>query len=282
MIVKNHHYPYHDINWIYDLRLSDFNSLCNFGYPAKYNDNLAGRAYKDHVLMYKLFASGLIAKQSNEACLRYLKLASILGQAHYVLLCNPGKSFDFDIDGLTISALGKKSIDYTIVDNWAKVFCLAMISRDAKAINALSEFKPEQHIKPGVEDIPVDYPFAEFLKGVFDPQADLKTHLTEFMKLSAPEYMPERRQPFIYKIWLPFVNLIVAILSEDEAAYHKGLLEALAYNKDHYDCEDRNHLAHGWVSPYILAAACFAYDQCGYKLPESSPYIPEWLVYRDF
>jgi hypothetical protein len=75
---------------------------------------------------------------------------------------------------------------------------------------------------------------------------------------------------------------MVKIINQDEAGYQQALKDAFADHLTLYTAKKNASVATGWVSMPLLAAASLAYDSCGFKLPVSSIYLPEWLVYKQF
>ncbi|WP_440875735.1 immunity 49 family protein [Thalassotalea sp. PLHSN55] len=282
---QQHHYPYKYKRHVFDDKEVFYQHLWKKIFPSQYSEGYGAneRSYSDSNKFVEAFIAAHIAEQPKETIASYLKLAHQFCQAHFRLLLNPNVDLVLELDGHKIAATGKKMLDYMAVSNWHKAFCLALVLRDNEAlIGTLCRFQPENYINPKVEDLPIDYPYCKFLQGLFAPNADLQVLVQEIAKLSAPEYMPERRQSFIYNIRLPFIELIITVLARDENRYHQGIEKALIANKNHFSIDSRKSIAEGWLPMHICAAAAMAYDQCGFKLPFASPYLPEWLIYGDF
>ncbi len=279
-----HHYPYPSKHQIFDDRSARITSRFKRLFPQEYTgDKLQGRAYHEFTKQQEAFIAAHIAEESPQRCFHYLKLAHQFCQAHFRLALNPDVDLLLTLDGEQIPATGKNTLDYMSVNEWHRAFCMALVMRDNEAlIGTLCRFKAEDHINPQEEDLPIDYPYCAFLQGLFNPEAGLQGLLQEIGKLSAPEYMPQRRQSYIYNIWLPFIELILAVLARDEARYHQAIEKALLSNHSHFSQEQKKDIAEGWLPMHICAAAVMAYDQCGFKLPFSSPYLPQWLIYGDF
>ena len=280
---SEHHYPYPNKNHVINDYENRHAKVWSMVFPSRYIEDPLGRSYTDSIKFLEMFSSSFVAGKSKDACFHYLKLAQQFCQAHFRLALNPEVDLVLELDGEHIPATGKHTLDYTDVNSWDTAFCLAMILRDNEAlIGTLCRFQAENYINPKVEDLPIDYPYCKFLQGLFDPKAELQTLVQEIATLSSPEYIPERRQSYIYNIWLPFIELIIAVLARDETRYQQGIEKALLSHNNHYATEKRKHIAKGWLPMHIVAAAAMAYDQCGFKLPFVSPYLPEWLVYGEF
>ncbi|MBO9491414.1 immunity 49 family protein [Endozoicomonas sp. G2_1] len=282
-MTQKHHYPYPDQR-IWEKSNSRYNNLWKIIFPEQYikKKGAAGRILSDSEKFIETFAAAHLAEQDKTTCLHYLNLANQFYQAHFRLALNPDVDLNLELDGHIIPAKGKHTAVFMSAIEFHTAFCLAVILRDSEhLIGSLSRYKAENHIDPGAEDLPVDYPYYKFLQGLFEPEADLQALLQEIATLSAPEYMPERRQSYIYNIWLPFIEIIIAALAGNKAEYEKSIIKALDAHIKHYANKKREHLAEGWVPLHICAGAVIAYDQCGFKLPITSSYIPEWLIYRD-
>lgn len=282
--MMKHHYPYEGKNWIYEDCSERINRCFKKTFPQEFVHELQARSHGEADDFLKAGVAAFIGEQPKEVCLEYLQQAHQFNQINFISSMNVGKTFTYEVRGVDIEVTGVKISGYTEVSNWDTAFCLAILLRDKPAIEQLCLFESRDFLDKRSEQLPVEHAYCDFLKGLYNPQVNLQALLTEVMTLSGPEHMPERRQPYIYYILLPFIEIIIAILANDEQQYHQAITKALESNQLHYaDAKrKRKRIFKGWMPIHICAAAVIGYDQCGFKLAKPNPYIPEWLVYGDY
>ena len=282
-MIKNHHYPYTH-HRIYHNEVERYNDRWKKIFPKQYleKNRANGRCWSDGETFLRAFLAGHIADADKEICLHYLKLANEFIQGHFQLVLNPEQEFSLELDSQIIPVRGKHHKLYMQVHDFQVAFCLAALLRDEESLMLLDRYQAENYIDPGVEDLPIDYPYYKFLKGIYQPTVDLQPLLQEIVTLSGPEHMPERRQSYVYKIMLSFIEIIVAVLENNKNKYEQAIISALESHIEHYSINRRKDVEEGWVALPICAAAAMAYDKYGFKLPIISPYLPEWLIYKDF
>lgn len=280
--MHNNHYPYDDINWIYDDRLKRTEKRFSRILLPDYGDNIQGKSYYEATAFLEMAAAAFIAERPKAECLKYLALAHQFSVMHFQGTLHAGANFDYIVNGLPFSIVGKRILPHMSVHVWDDSINLALCLRDKAAIEHLVQFDSIEYDQKAVETLPFEHAYCDFVKALFNPKANLQALLNEVIRLSAPEHMPERRQEYIYNIRLPYIEVILAVLANNEADYHKAISNALARHIKHYDNKKRSDISTGWLALNLCAVAAMAYDQCGFKLPEPNAYMPEWLVYGDF
>gem|GEM_PF-3413043 len=277
-----HHYPYDNNSWVYDISVNRIKGRFERLFPQDYVHELQVRSHREANNFLEAAVAAVIGEQPKATCLEYFQQAHQFNQINFMGNMHVGKTFTYNIKGVDIDVTGVKISGYTEVSNWDTAICLAIILRDKSAINDLCFFESRNFIDKRGEQLPVEHAYCDFLKGLYNPEANLQALLTEVMTLSGPEHMPERRQAYIYYILLPFIEIIIAVLANNEQQYHQAITKALESNHLHYSDTKRKNLFSGWMPLHICAAAVIGYDQCGFKLPEPTPYIPEWLIYGEY
>ncbi|WP_157964786.1 immunity 49 family protein [Algibacillus agarilyticus] len=281
--MKISHFPYENCQIRYEFALEEYNGSWKTRYPKNYikGQGANNGAFSSSEDFYRYFCFCFIANEHNHS-LKFLKLSHQLRQAYYHLALNQGSEYTFYIDGANFNAIGEKTFNSTNVKPWSQALALAMMVRDKAAIDNLCQYKVENFYHPQVEFLPFHTAFCNFLKGVFDAEADLKALLAEVMHSSNPNLIPARMQSYIYRVCMPFVNVLLAVVHGHEGEYQKRLTKALADNRQHFANKQREDIAVGWVPPFLCAAAVLAFDKHGFKMPEPNAYIPEWLAYGEF
>ncbi len=280
--MKLNHYPYKDKKQIFSDRDQRIKNRYERIFPQDYMDQLQNKSGEADRFLEAAIA-GFIAEQPKAECLAYVKQAQQYQHINFAANIHPGNTVTYCVKGVDITMTGEKRLGYAEISAWKDAFWLALILREKATIDLLCEYQSGEHQDPRGENLAFGHAFCGFLQGVYNPKADLQSLLNEVVKLSSPEFVPEHRQPYIYWVLMPFVNIILAILANDEAKYHDALTKALESSYQYYTSTDRKkQLYQGWLPIHISAGAALAFEQCGFKLPCKSPYIAEWLVYGEF
>ncbi|NTS78119.1 immunity 49 family protein [Catenovulum sp. SM1970] len=283
-INTQHHFPYKGREQKrFEIRYEDFKRTWRkFCVPQYTTQNIQQRLHGDAEGAFKVFAFAHVAGQENSLAFRYFSLAHQLFQLHVQLELNPGVEQSRVIEGHTIVQIGKPYKVCMHGTDLIEPYCSALLMRDFAAIEGMQGYQHDNFIHPLAEALDYEAPLADFFLGIFNPRADINKSINEFIRLSAPECMPQRRQPYTYNVLMPFLEILLSILAKDEARYHQAIKDALTASTKHYSQKRTEGLACGWVPLHICGPAALAFDQLGYKLPEPSPYLPEWLIYGEF
>lgn len=278
----NHHYPYPD-DRIYEDRKRSVERWLATRFPHDYQgEELQMRAELEWKKYFELAASAFIGQKPQQEAAEHLQHSALFAHIHFAATVKAGQPLSFTFKGKELAITGRKWVPNTMVGDWHLALCKAITLRNKKAIDDLCLYESRDYTHDLAEDLPIEFAYCDFIKGLYNPKADLKALLAEYMHYSGPEFVPERRQPYIYYIWLPFVEMLLAVLANDETRYQQAFQQALEGNQKRFAVKNKQHIAQGWLPMHICAAAALAYDQCGFKLPTTSPYIPEWLVYGEF
>ena len=227
-----------------------------------------------------IFAKGIIAQQGMQDCIPYLKLGRELIHAHYTLAFNPDQPFTFSLRDKEMTLMGKVTDAKMMMDDWLYNLCVCITLRDWDTVQTMCRYISKEHTNPGVGQSLFDTAMSEFMKGLFNADADIRALLQEVMVTSDPEYITESRQPYIYNLYLPMVNAMIGLLSGDEARYQETMTKAIQDQYEFYKARDE-HNYKAYVSMYLCAVGAMAFDQKGWTIPDS-PYLPKWLVYGEF
>ena len=167
---------------------------------------------------------------------------------------------------------------------WLRHLSVGLILRDQAAVSRICQITKKDFHHGAMDNNPFDDAVMDFVGGVFNGVVDIEDRLREVMVKSDPKYIPVSEQDYAFLVLLPFFNLMVMALTRvDEATYHKAWKEAVDSHNQYWNgSKQKRDAADGWVSLSIIAASSMIYDRKGYKLPEKSVYVPDWLVYGDF
>ena len=280
--MKLNHYPYKTKQHIFNISAGRIKSRYEDIFPQDYMNQLQNKSGEADRFVEAAIA-GFIAEQPKAECLAYFKQAQQYQHINFYANIHPGENVTFCVKGVDISMICEKRLGLAEIPTWSSAFYLALILREKPTLDLLCEYQSREHADSRAEHLPFDFAFCDFLQGVYNPKSDLQALLNEVVRLSDPEFVPEYRQPYIYWVVMPFINIFLAVLANDEAKYNNAITKALENSYQHYTSTDRKkQLYQGWLPLHIHAGAALAYEQCGFRLSCKSPYIAEWLVYGDF
>lgn len=150
------------------------------------------------------------------------------------------------------------------MDAWLDEICLAMAARDWRCVELMT-IMDESLVSIKT---PFNVALVEFVSGVFSNSSALPELLQTVMEKSSPQYLESTRVPYVHSLFIPFVNVFVAIIDGDEAHYQ------------FYMNEDVRYSPKGNVSLKLIGLAALAYEKYGWTIPETA-YLPKWLVYGE-
>jgi len=202
--VKLNHYPYKDKNHIFVNRDSRIKSRYEDIFPQDYMNQLQNKSGEADRFIEAAVA-GFIAEQPKAECLAYFKQAQQYQHINFYANIHPGENVTFCVKGVDISMICEKRSGHAEISGWKDAFWLAIILREKATLDLLCEYKSLDHLDSRAENLPFGHALCDFLQGVYNPKSDLQSLLNEVVRLSAPEFVPEHRQPFIY--WVVMQSL---------------------------------------------------------------------------
>ncbi|TOB98303.1 hypothetical protein CGJ96_08915 [Vibrio parahaemolyticus] len=200
----------------------------------------------------------------HQASPAYIKRALELLNNVYLLANHSDQVVEFSVGHRHFSEVGNRSVAGGTMDAWLDEICLAMAARDWRCVELMT-IMDESLVR--LKD-PFDVALVEFVNGVFGNSSALPELLQTVMEKSSPQYLESTRVPYVHSLFIPFVNVFVAIIDGDEAHYQ------------FYMNEDVRYSPKGNVSLKLIGLAALAYDKYGRTIPETA-YLPKWLVYGE-
>ncbi len=212
----------------------------------------------------------------HQASPAYIKRALELLNNVYLLANHSEQVVEFSVGHRHFSEVGNRSVAGGTMDAWLDEICLTMAARDWRCVELMT-IMDESLVR--LKD-PFDVALVEFVNGVFSNSSALPELLQTVMEKSSPQYLESTRVPYVHSLFIPFVNVFVAIIDGDEAHYQQALRDALEAHYQFYMNEDVRYSPKGNVSLKLIGLAALAYDKYGWTIPETA-YLPKWLVYGE-
>ena len=198
--------------------------------------------------------------------------------AHYNLVSNSGLRHIFTLKEHVFRLEGRAEHRSIMVDDWLLQLSLALCLRDADAVELICRCEEDWLEYPDA----FDFALLKFVRNIFVQDADQTVLLREVMEKSGPEHVDEFRAPYVNQLFLPYLDVWVAVLSNDAAHYQRAIHKAIELHYTFYN--DPPEGAVTWVGDVALlisAVASLAYDKHGWQVPDT-PYLPKWLIYKEF
>ncbi len=198
--------------------------------------------------------------------------------AHYNLVSNPGQRHIFTLKDHVFCLEGHSEHRLIMVDDWLLQLSLALCLRDADATELICRCEESWLEYPDA----LDFALLNFVRNIFVQDADQTVLLREVMEKSGPEHVDEFRAPYVNMLFLPYLDVWVALLSNDEAHYKRAIYKAIELHYTFYNDPPEGAVTWtGDVALLISAVASLAYDKHGWQVPDT-PYLPKWLIYKEF
>ena len=235
-------------------------------------------------LMIEKFGLQVLTNEPAEEALESLVMANQSGVSYFRFITRDKQDIQFTIGSQQFHTKGEYTADFFRFYYWLRHFTVGLTLRDQMAVSRICQITKKDFHHGVMDNNPFDDALMDFFGGVFNGAEDIEGRLREVMIKSDPKFIPQPVQEFAFLILLPFFNLMVMALTRvDEATYHKAWKEAVDSHNQYWNgSKQKRDAADGWVSLPIIAASSMIYDRKGYKLPEKSVYVPDWLVYGDF
>ncbi|WP_238930477.1 Imm49 family immunity protein [Vibrio sp. S9_S30] len=236
----------------------------------------------------------------------HLKLIYHFGQTFYRLNFNAGQSVPINVNQYSYQAVGKEFDAYLGLDDWVRIFSVALILQDYNGVFELCQMD-EYFIDKDIHtassnDKQFDKAMLRLLKGVMYPDADMDSLLKDAAeKVFQPEAIGRTRRNNDQRVdevqyrYLPIISLIHAMFcSQRETLYPEKLKSAVEDHKAFWgrytrpdeitdnDIDGSNaYNSEQWIAWLITGLASLAYHRWGLEPSVDTFYVPEWMVKGD-
>lgn len=287
MNILQPHLSYENIDRLYSAYAGKDKRHWEKSFPVMYDKYPLKVAGNRKESSFKLFALAEIMRKIDQdesyklVALDYLRQANEFAVVQYQLALNLGKPTTFMLKGQQFEVMAPEKSHFTTVDYWYKDLAVSLILRDQASIQALLKYQAKDTIRNG-EFSSFDTALCEFIKGIFDDNADIRTLFLSLVDIVANGNEIGSRQGYIDLCIMPTIMAWAALIENNMEKFEQSVFDATKYIYSYYHKSEWEGDPYGWFPPLLIAAAVFAYDQYGYNLQHDNPYIPQWLVQGDF
>ncbi|KZN60848.1 immunity 49 family protein [Pseudoalteromonas luteoviolacea] len=223
--------------------------------------------------------NNLVRQEPTELVLTAARDGLDLLCAHYHLAMQPDELHIYSIREGVFRSVGDSRLGAATMQTWLTHVCMTLAFRDFDALGLMCEFGAPQLNMAGAKPDRFDFALVELVKGAFRSGADLPKLVEALTLAAAPDNIEPPRRRYVYNLYLPFADTLIAILNGDQAHYERAFTAGIEAHYDHYNVEEPE-LNHG-MAFFLTAAASLANDQHGWACPET-PYVPQWIVKKAF
>ena len=232
--------------------------------------------------MLEAASSSALAESLHDETINYMKIALLTGLGNLQSARYPGEPFNIYIGEQKLSFQGVETTAYIDTYQWELLYYLAVILRDTDSIKILNQIPESLMRKADIEGDEADYAVIRFYKGLFDSDANIGKLLLEAMESIRPSLHESEREEYILQIKGPELDLYTYFFSNEPEDYNRKLTKAVWDHKEYWGSDERDYDELGWISYPLTAACAIAHDNKQYDIEVDSPYVPLWLVKREF
>ncbi|MDJ1497237.1 immunity 49 family protein [Cytophagaceae bacterium DM2B3-1] len=281
-----------DVDWLNE-RINYIIGKLKSKYVPKFREDihsLAFSAIANDILRFFYYSEYLKLKNISFSFLYYVNLFRLSSYKNDYQLMDKifVDSFTHTGDPAKRSQKGDKLLDHHLF-NYIQT---SLVLRDREAIDFYAMLQPRNSI-PGRYYFEHDQDFEQLLILLCNNEDEQSlmylrsiTSKDYIQSLTNLPFQTAHLVPYLEFLFLPLIDVYLAILEKKEAKFNESLYKALSQHKTFYESEDeykesRRGLPEGWVS-LPLTAACVLAHQKGLKPEIESDYIPEWLIKAEF
>ncbi len=226
----------------------------------------------------------VLAEYPHRKTIDYMGISLLTGIGNFQSALNPGQTINIDMGYKKLSFQGIETTAYVDTNTWENLFHLAVILRDYESINILNTVPESLMRGSDIIGDEADYPIIRFYKGFYDSRFEnqIGDLLIEALKAVRPGLHEGEREDYLLFVKGPELDLYGYFFSDKQEEYQQHLAESILNHKRYWTTDERDHDREGWISLPLTAACAIAYDNKGYSPEVDSPYVPLWLVKREF
>jgi hypothetical protein len=203
-------------------------------------------------------------------------------------LADPSITIEYDLDvgeGPVFSFPQTGPTSYSDSTVWQKGFYLAAACREKYVLDDLTSISTEVMRQSSAIVNECEHLMVDALKSLYDietPVAETLKKLTDALKATDPDKIPEMTIDATLNITVPEIELIIRFLEGDAQAFNASLAKALECHKKLWSSnEQMAGDPRGFIVIGPLGIACYAYD-AGFPIEVESEYIPKYILEKQY
>ncbi len=181
-----------------------------------------------------------------------------------------------------IPLLSERKSDFMGFEDWKTAYDMCMVMRDMKGLQFLSTI--DEDVMRQANQKLTEYELAHFrlLSHFFTGAENTGALLIDAAQKGMKPQENSQRTKFVDLIRVSELFLLQCIIEEDEAKFNIRLAEALKNHKKYWETKAMRGYTNGYFSFGLLALCVMAVDAKKFAINVESPYIPRWLIFREY
>ncbi len=186
------------------------------------------------------------------------------------------------IKNTEITLLSERKRDFMGFEDWKTAYDVCMVMRDMKGLQFLSTI--DENVMRQANQKLTEYELAHFrlLSHFFTGGENTGTLLIDAVEKGMKPQENSTRTKFVDLIRVSEMFLLQCIIEEDEEKFNIRLVEALKNHKKYWETKSMRHSTNGYFSFGLTALCVMAVDAKKFAINVESPYIPRWLIFREY
>ncbi|AZQ65178.1 hypothetical protein EI427_23480 [Flammeovirga pectinis] len=237
-----------------------------------------------------IFCNASIVSERNENIeIDLLQNIQRFAKSHFTMAYHPSENVTISFEEgkeIEVKAPGGLTL---LMDcgSWMTYLSFFLVIRDQEGFDLMMKAQERDFRRSNLSLDKLDLAMINFYKHLNSPSEEV---VIETIKATEPfvgNYLDEQfAADYVLNIYEPIIGVYDALFRQNEQLFNEKLLKAIQLHKEYYNdqSEDTDHSPHasdGFISWFLLAPICLAYDR-GMKIEVQSDYLPEWLIKREF
>jgi hypothetical protein len=181
-----------------------------------------------------------------------------------------------------ITLASERKSDFMGFDDWKFAYDACMVMRDMKGLQFLSTIQEDVMRQSNQKVTEFELAHFRLLSHFFTGGENTGSLLVDAVEKGMKPQENSTRTRFVDLIYVSELFLVECIIAEDEKKFNTRLAEALRNHKKYWETKAMRHYTRGYFSFGLLALCVMAADTKKFAINVESPYIPRWLIFREY
>lgn len=186
------------------------------------------------------------------------------------------------IKNTEVTLLSERKTDFMGFEDWKDTFDVCLVMRDMAGLKFLATI--DEEVMRQANQKLTEYELAHFrlLAHFFTGGENTGALLIDAIEKGMKPQENSQRTKFVDLIRVSEMFLLQCIIEEDEEKFNIRLAEALKNHKKYWETKEMRHYTNGYFSFGLTALCAMAVDTKNFAINVETPFIPRWLVMKEF
>ncbi|MCU0425690.1 MAG: immunity 49 family protein [Candidatus Kapabacteria bacterium] len=231
---------------------------------------------------YDRVVNALVLELPKAEIMKHIRLHHWFALANFVVGSGGDVGVNLTLNETTIYLPPERKRDFMGFEDWKRAFDICLLMRDMQGLAFLSNLSEE--ILKGSNQGMSEYDLAHFhfLAHFFTGGANTGALLVDAVEKSQKPQENSTRTKYVNLIHYPQLRLLQYIIEGDAEGFNKYLAEAIKDHKKYWETTSLRYSSNGWFSFALTALCAMAVDTKQFPITVESPFIPAWLIFREY